>query len=133
MKLPAPIQREHGEHILPLINVVFLILIFLMLTATVEPPEPFAVSPPKSLSEAPAGSGEEAVVVSANGRISIAGREIARSALKNNVARMIGQNDVAPVKLKVDANLKAHQLIQVMEDLRAAGAKKLLLLTESSP
>jgi biopolymer transport protein ExbD len=51
--------REHSqrkpreENVIPMINVVFLLLIFFLMTAQIAPPDPFEVTPPTASSEAP--------------------------------------------------------------------------------
>ncbi|WP_322867174.1 biopolymer transporter ExbD [Aquicoccus sp. G2-2] len=47
MDIPRPVRRPRGEAILPMINVVFLLLIFFLMTAELAPPEPVAVAPRK--------------------------------------------------------------------------------------
>ncbi len=41
-----PPRRPPAENMLPMINVVFLLLIFFMISAQLAPPEPFAITPP---------------------------------------------------------------------------------------
>ncbi|MEM9762310.1 MAG: biopolymer transporter ExbD [Pseudomonadota bacterium] len=43
--------RSRGESIVPMINVVFLLLIFFLMTATLAPPDPFEVTPPRATGE----------------------------------------------------------------------------------
>lgn len=51
-------KRRPAEAILPMINVVFLLLIFFLMTAQIAPRAPFAVTPPDAPSQgAPEGDG----------------------------------------------------------------------------
>ena len=51
-------KRRPAETILPMINVVFLLLIFFLMTAQIAPRAPFAVTPPEAAGEtAPEGEG----------------------------------------------------------------------------
>lgn len=51
-------KRRPTEAILPMINVVFLLLIFFLMTAQIAPRAPFAVTPPDAPAEgAPQGEG----------------------------------------------------------------------------
>lgn len=54
MRINVTKRRPPGETIIPMINVVFLLLVFFLLTAQIAPPEPFALSPPDGTSETPA-------------------------------------------------------------------------------
>jgi biopolymer transport protein ExbD len=50
--------RPRGESVVPMINVVFLLLIFFVMTATIAPPDPFAARPPSSARAGAAERGE---------------------------------------------------------------------------
>ncbi|MEO1494182.1 MAG: biopolymer transporter ExbD [Pseudomonadota bacterium] len=49
--------KERAESIVPMINVVFLLMIFFLMTATVAPPAPFEVAPPMSDVDQPGEAG----------------------------------------------------------------------------
>lgn len=53
MLIEEPPRRQSRENILPMINVVFLLLIFFLLSAELAPPEPFPVTPPDARTEDP--------------------------------------------------------------------------------
>lgn len=46
--LSPPKRRGSDASLLPMINVVFLLLIFFLISAKLAPPEPFAVTPPEA-------------------------------------------------------------------------------------
>ncbi|NHX27772.1 biopolymer transporter ExbD, partial [Escherichia coli] len=46
MQFPQHPRRDRGENIVPMINVVFLLLIFFLMTAQIGPPAPIDVTPP---------------------------------------------------------------------------------------
>lgn len=46
MDFAPPKRRPRAESIVPMINVVFLLLIFFLMTAQIAPPDPFEVAPP---------------------------------------------------------------------------------------
>ncbi|MCF3973347.1 biopolymer transporter ExbD [Paracoccus salsus] len=54
MQIDMPPRKPRGETIIPMINVVFLLLIFFLLTARISPPAPFDLTPPDSASDIPA-------------------------------------------------------------------------------
>lgn len=133
MRIPAPEPRQDSENVLPLINVVFLMLIFFMLTAAIEPPEPFEVDPPQSLDHPRTGAANDVVVLDTLDRIAFANREVTRSELLSMVASGSMSAVTGQVKLKVDANVEALKLISLIEDLERAGMKQIKLLTVPSP
>lgn len=46
MEFSTPARRPRGESVVPMINVVFLLLIFFLMTSQIAPPEPLEVNPP---------------------------------------------------------------------------------------
>lgn len=54
MRLPRPQTRRRGEAVVPMINVVFLLLVFFMMTSQIAPPAPIEITPPTATPESPA-------------------------------------------------------------------------------
>lgn len=57
MEIARPARRPKPEGIVPMINVVFLMLIFFLMTAQIAPPDPIEVTPPVADAESVADSG----------------------------------------------------------------------------
>ena len=125
-------DRDNDTHLVPLINIVFLLLIFFMLTAKLTQPELFAVTPPASVSPTPAEQQELMVLIAADGRLAVGNREIDAAGLQQLIRARLAEEEEAKVKLKADAQLTAERLISVMEALRGAGVERLILLTTLS-
>ncbi|MEM1344541.1 MAG: biopolymer transporter ExbD [Pseudomonadota bacterium] len=62
------------DSIVPMINVVFLLMIFFLLTASIAPPAPFEIETPESRAELRAGQ-DATLYVSREGRIVYEGQE----------------------------------------------------------
>jgi biopolymer transport protein ExbD len=130
MRLHRPARKLDGEaRILPLINVVFLLLIFFMLAGRLAASDPFQISPPASDSEGLAARHEFVVLVGADGRLALDNREIQAEALQDAVAERMAANRDAKVRLKADGEAAANDVVGVMELLRDAGVERLKLLT----
>ena len=113
----------------PLIDVVFIILIFFMLAGKLTASDPFQVQPPRSLSEGPTVQRDSLVLVGADGRLALDGVVMAGTGLKAALAeRLAGANEVR-VRLKADGRAEAARVVAVMELLREAGVERLKLLT----
>lgn len=125
---PPPASEER---ILPLINVVFLLLIFFMLAGTLSIREPFAVSPPLSASQTPASPEPIRVLMGRDGQLALDGEEMAGSALLGAIAKAVGQDPEVRVELKADAKVPGNQVVVLLEQLRAVGLDRISLLTEA--
>ena len=129
MRFEPPRPRNDEERILPLINVVFLLLIFFMLAGKLAVSDPFEIAPPRSASEGPAEMQELLVLVGADGKLALDGEVLEEAALEAAIAERLSATEDARVRLKADGRAEATQVIAVMELLRAAGVERLKLLT----
>lgn len=132
-------RADSEERILPLINVVFLLLIFFMLAGRLSEPAPFPVAPPQSSEAAaalrpPEGSpGEAKILLAADGRLALDGLPVDAAALREHLAARLADHPHLSVSLKADGAVEATRVVAVMEDLRAAGVRELQLFAEAAP
>jgi len=130
MMLNKPKAKRDGEaNLIPLINIVFLLLIFFMLAGSFTQPDLFKiVTPTSSIQQVPEDK-ILIILISANGRLAIDNEEIELSALTSRVSGgRVGEPELR-VQLKADASLNAEDLLDVMESVKAAGITQLSLLT----
>ena len=129
--MPLARQRPKNEddRILPLINVVFLLLIFFMLAGRLAASDPFQIDPPVSLSEGKVAVEDLLVQVGAEGRLALNGQEMSEEGLGQAVADRLSQGTPAPVRLKADGTADATRVVAIMEILKEAGVESVQLLT----
>ena len=126
---PAPPRRNDDGSIMPLINVVFLLLIFFMLAGTLAATDPFQIEPPSSDSERLTEAEALVVLVAGDGRLAVNGEPLAPEALRSVVAARVAGTTALEVRLKADGSADAAQVVSVMERLREAGVERLQLMT----
>ncbi len=122
--------RIHSHlDIAPLIDIVFLLLVFFMLTSTFMVPEAIELELPESNSAQV--SNITPIVVSLNpaGQLALNGERIELEQLRAAIAPLIKQNADVPITLKSDASTQVQQLLQVMDEIRAAGGTDVALAT----
>lgn len=132
MRFSIPRRRTDEERILPLINVVFLLLVFFMLAGRLSASDPFEVDPAQSASNALAGESELLILVGVEGQLALNGRQLDAAALRQSVADILTASgpDAAPsVRLKADGRADATRIVEVMQLLHEAGVRRLNLLT----
>ncbi|TMM55556.1 biopolymer transporter ExbD [Sulfitobacter sabulilitoris] len=119
---PRP-RRRRTENIVPMINVVFLLLIFFLMSAQIAPPEPFDVTPPGSdaAGDAP---GRDVLYVAADGELSYGG--LTGDAAISSIA---ARDATGPLDLRADAALPATVLAALLPKLAAAGVTATRLVT----
>ncbi len=119
---------DNEANLIPLINVVFLLLIFFMLAGRLAPSEPTALTPPQS--DSPRGAQPSALVILIDraAQITLNGDPIDDETLAARLAERPIE-DTRPVQIKADAALDAMRLIALLERLQAVGIEQIDLLT----
>ena len=112
MDLTDPPRRPRGESIVPMINVVFLLLIFFLMTSRLSQPDPFEVTPPDAAAEMQPDAGP-VLFAGARGRLHFDGAE--GDAALARLAAASGQGGT--VQLRADAALEAKTLARILRRL----------------
>ena len=120
---------DSEENVLPLINIVFLLLIFFLLAGTIAIPDLFVVEPPSSESELESSASEITLLITSDGKFAIQGEEIKFEQIKSFASKIVSENEHQPFKLKVDELVDSGTVIKALEVLRDAGVTKTLLVT----
>lgn len=129
MHLGSHTRRRILISLTPMIDVVFIMLIFYMVAGRPILPDPFGIDPPLSASESLLDPQELIVLVDADGRLALDGTVMPEDRLQSSVADRLSVSESVEVRLKADAQVQATQVIAVMELLREAGVEQLKLLT----
>ena len=129
MRLPEREPIDDSDNMLPLINVVFLLLIFFIMVGAFHSVDLFEVEPPESRSAE--GNEEEPplVLVGADGRLAIGERQVDELDLQLVVSDLLAEQPGAVVRIKADLRSEARRVVEVMEMLNAMGVEQVLLLT----
>lgn len=130
MKIVTSQRRRELVNITPLIDVVFILLVFFMLAGAIERPEELEVSPPVSESELASNVEDVVILISEDGSVAFQGTVMPNDAeLVRTATVWFAVRPDSSIQLKADADADAARVIQVMELLREAGAQYLVLLT----
>lgn len=125
-------QRPPDEdaRVLPLINIVFLLLIFFMITGHMSAQAPFELEPVQSASGSHPRSQDLTVFMGSDGRLAVEGVSLNLQELETLVrSRLTDSDSGLRVRLQADGRTEAVRVVAVMEGLRAAGMESLELLT----
>ena len=114
--------RKRGEisedGIIPLINIVFLLLVFFLLAGYIAPPEPADITPPISAS-APDDPAEPAVLhIGADGAVQNNG--VIVPDLMAAITAIAGADSAAPVIIRADQAAPAKKVLEVASALQMA-------------
>lgn len=122
MDFSPPRRQQISEPILPMINVVFLLLVFFLLTTQIAPRAPFEVTPPATTVETGA-TPAPVLFVSTDGELYFQGEtgEAAYQAISGAIAE--GET----LTVRADAQADAGQIVGIISSLRALGVDKVQL------
>lgn len=129
MRIIRPKKDKELVSLTPLIDVVFNLLIFFMLTGSISAAEALKVTPPSSTSKMRGNVEDTVFLVDAKGRVALGERMIPRDRLTDVVNDTLTANPGALLQIKPDGKAEAAEVIAIMEDIRAGGAEYVVLLT----
>ena len=118
-------------NLVPLINIVFLLLIFFMLSGTIAKKDFFHVEPPSSYTGADAESPELTILISDKNEISYDEVFISKIELKNILSNLKKTLNVEEVLIKADENSNAGNLSEVIKIIRSSGIERAAIVTKS--
>ncbi len=129
MQLKIRKQEEEPDTILPLINVVFLLLIFFIMTGALHAVDYFNVNPPSSSSQIQGSLDDTVILVGSDGRIAIDNKEVDEVDLQLSILDKLAANAGAVVRIKADGRADAARVVEIMELIEAVGVGRVMLLT----
>lgn len=137
MRFAEPPRRHPPESVVPMINVVFLLLVFFLMTAQIAPPEPFAVAPPEAEAGTPS-EGDFTLHLGPDGTLGfrdVTGAEAALAALEADLESYCAAGGCGdgvpppPVILRADAAVPGAELAALLPRLGELGFAAVQLVT----
>lgn len=116
MNFKPPQRRRHNESIIPMINVVFLLLIFFLMTAQITTPKPFEVNLPISEQKKEALA-KTVLYLSKNSELGFDG-EIGPQVLDKFIEKATKKD---PIKLHADGAVVSIEVARILKRLQQAG------------
>jgi len=113
-----------------LIDIVFMLLIYFLLTTNFMVDEGIDVKLPQAKASAPQTQKEITVYVDENGQPYLEDQKIEMDMLFRELKQMIGNNSDRLVIIKADRSVVLNKAVKVMDFAKAAGADRLCLATE---
>ena len=115
-------SRVKKESIIPMVNVIFLLLIFFLMTSSFIIPDPFELDKPYADSSNKVST-EERMYISKTGKIFISDK------VNENAWRYLEQSTPEKLLLIADSSFPAKDLLNISEKLKELGIIELNLLT----
>ena len=113
-----------------LIDIVFLLLIYFLLTTNYMVDEGIKIKLPQAKASTPQTEEVITVYVDQQGRAFLGTKEVSMSALFDGLKEMIGDKEDKLVVVRADRAVILNKAVKVMDVVKAAGAGRLCLATE---
>lgn len=122
---------EMGIDISPLLDCVFILLIFFIVTTTFVEETGVEVDKPQAASAVQLEKTSILLALTAKGEVVYGGREIGISGVQPLVKRMLQKEDV-PVIVQADRMAESGLLVRIIDEAKLAGAQKVSVSTRQS-
>ena len=114
----------------PMLDVVFIMLIFFIVTASFVKESGIDVTRPKASTAIRKERGNILIAITADDQIWMDRRQVDPRALRANIERMHAENPQGGVVIQADKDAKTGLLVQVMDAARASGISSVSLAAE---
>lgn len=131
-------RRRHREaaaeeielNMTPMLDVVFIMLIFFVVTASFVKESGIEVTRPQAQTAERKEKGNILVAISEDGQIWINRRQVDIRAVRANIERLHAENPQGAVVIQADRDARTGLLVQVMDAARLAGVESVSIAAE---
>lgn len=124
-------SNEGGIDISPLMDCVFILLIFFIVTTTFVEETGVEVDKPQAASSVRLEKTSVLIALTEKGQVVYGGREIGISGVRPLVKRMLQKEDI-PVIIQADSSAQSGTLVRIIDEAKLAGAVKVSVATRKS-
>ena len=126
-------QEESGEiDLTPMLDVVFIMLIFFIVTASFVKEAGVDVIRPPAVTAEGKDSGNILIAITENGQIWVDRRQVDPRSLRANIERLHGENPQGSIVIQADQKSQNHLLVEVMDAAKAAGVNAIAIAADGT-
>ncbi len=122
--------EEEEVNLTPMLDVVFIMLIFFIVTASFVKESGMDVNRPDAATAVVKPRGNILVAITPNGQIWIDKRQVDVRAVRANIERLYAENPQGAVVIQADADSKNGLLVAVMDAAKLAGVENISIAAE---
>ena len=116
-------------NLIPLINIIFLMLIFFMLAGTITKIDPYNISIPESIIKNDPSTPFLTLVIKKNGDVFIASKNKKKQLQNKNYLEILQQRKPKEIALKIDADAPSEYFLNILKILENENIKKVVIET----
>lgn len=128
MKFGKVREEEPRLGIAPLVDIVFLLLIFFMLTSHFEIASGVRIQLPKVAQKVYDNQETKVtVLIDRTGKIYFRGKKLSLKELKNRMEKVVEQNGIVHLILQADQDARHGRVVDVMDIAKSAGVRSIII------
>ncbi len=120
-------------NLIPLINVIFLLIIYFLIVGRLQSPEDRDVNLPLAATGAPSNAESVSLLLLKDGNIKLGGEVVTRDALPMALKILLTRNPQQIIVVKADASLSANYLVSALNVIKQEGGQQVQLLVQEKP
>ena len=124
------VEEAEEPNITPMLDVVFILLIFFIVTANFIKDPGLEINRPDSETAEITENAAILIAIGPAGEIYMDGRRIDVRQVKANVIRLIAENPQGSVVIQADVKSTAEKIVAVMDEVREAGVVDISIASE---
>ncbi len=124
---PATVEEVNLS---PLIDMVFILLIFFIVTTVFVEETGVEVSKPQAASQVELEKNSILIAITANQNVVYGGREIGASGVRSVVGRLVRDEPGMPVIIQADESVPTRLLVRVIDEAKLGGAQSVNIATD---
>ncbi len=125
-------QPQSEVNMTPMLDVVFIMLIFFIVTASYVKEAGVEVNRPPAVTATSKAKGNILIAITENGQIWIDRNQVEPRALRTHIERLHSENPQGSIIIQADKNSQNHLLIAVMDAAKAAKVNRISIAAEGS-
>lgn len=127
MRIQTPLRRKRLVSLTPLIDVVFILLLFFMLASSFIEWRTIGLNVP--MIESAGSSDQEPVVigVSNDGELRLTGKFVTQADLDIRISQVLANDAAHPLVIQPDADVPLQRIVTVIDRLAAVGGRNISL------
>ncbi len=126
----SKIQDEDEVNLTPMLDVVFILLIFFIVTASFVKESGIDINRPAAATAVRKERGNILVAITSTGQIWIDRRQVDVRAVRANIERLHAENPQGAVVIQADRDSKNGLLVEVMDAAKLAGVENISIAAE---
>lgn len=123
-------EEEAEINLTPMLDVVFIMLIFFIVTATFVKEAGVTIEKPKVETAVKQKLASILIAVSADGEIWVDNRQIELGALTSVISKLYAENPLGTISIQADEKAPAFHIVNIADAAKEAGVKVISLSTD---